>query len=67
VKNPEVDETGKQIGWLHCDPQEWEERCDTFQCEKCGNNMNEVSGWDEDCNDYTWFYCPMCGWTEGEQ
>jgi len=67
MKNPEVDSTGKQIGWLYCTPEEWEELSDWKECPKDGNHMILVKGWDSDCNDYSYLRCPMCGLTEGEE
>lgn len=63
VYDPKTD----KINQLKCHPEEWEERCDTYQCEKCGNNFNEVWGWDEDCYDFHYFICPMCGNVVGEE
>lgn len=65
--NLQYDPKTDRINQLNCHPEEWELREDTYQCDKCGNNFNKVSGWDEDCKDYTFFRCPMCGNVVGEE
>lgn len=56
-----------EVGVLHCTPEEWEQVSDWKCCEKDGNPMMLVKGWYEDCKDYAYLRCPMCGWTVGEE
>lgn len=65
--NLQYDPKTDRINQLTCHPEEWEETSDWGMCPHCANHMNLVKGWDEDCNDYAYRRCPMCGWTEGEE
>jgi hypothetical protein len=67
VKNPQYsDRNGKEIGWLECKPEEWEETDDKEHCPNCDSYLNVTKGWDEDCNDYQVYWCGVCGWEQKE-